>query len=148
MFLSLIARAFGVTGARSRVPESTRRAKAEDTATIPVATSSPLVSLLSPLFHFARLPLIIPSGLDLLSWLALQPTHTRHGGNGEGSGGAPWPTLMPRYNSIYYRLSIASTINTYVQWVVKRSPSPGNRPWPNGEQETIPGRALRRPPEG
>lgn len=79
LFLSLIARAFGVTGARSRVPESTRRAKAEDTATISVGTSSSRFPLLSfSLAHCARLPLIILSGWTFSLGAA---THTRHRGN-------------------------------------------------------------------
>lgn len=49
--------------------------------------------------------------------------------------------------SFFLSFSIASSppINTYAQYVVRRSPSPGNRPWPSAAPETIPGRAFRRP---
>lgn len=63
----------------------------------------------SPLFS-SRLSLFCLVGPSLLAQLPTRDTEET-----TESGGAPWLTLMPRYNSIYYRLSIASTINTYVQ---------------------------------
>lgn len=90
LFLSLIARAFGVTGARSRVPESIST-RVEDTATIPVATSSSEFSFISFSLSFSlfvyrpyfvlvapltRLPLIILSGDSVPSVCSL-PTRDR-----------------------------------------------------------------------
>ena len=68
LFLSLIARTFGVTGARSRVPESIST-RVEDTATIPVATSSSgfsLPSLSSSLFLSSYRPYFVSFSLLLL----------------------------------------------------------------------------------
>lgn len=57
-------------------------------------------------------------------------------------------TVFIAQANVFLSFPIASPppINTYAQYVVRRSLGPGNRPWPSAAPETIPGRAFRRPP--